>query len=107
RGAEHVYVSARAEDARLKTLDYDDAYLRVLEAKALDCVGEFDVNAQVVRVELELVALAERRVLLHVHREGCDRAVGLKLPVPVTLRRGLEVNHSGIKDSHGRKYLTG
>src|SRR5205085_2600993 len=37
-GAEHVDVRARAEDARLEAGDDDTAYLRVLEAQALDCV---------------------------------------------------------------------
>ncbi len=91
-GAEHVDVGARAEDAGLQTLHDDDAHLGVLEAQALDGVGQLDVHAEVVRVELELVALAQRLVLLHVHRERGDRPLDLKLPVPVALRRGLEIN---------------
>src|SRR3712207_3342354 len=87
--------------------DDDGAHLRVLEAQALDGVRKLDVHAEVVRVELELVALAQRLVLLHVHRERGDRPLDLKLPVPVTLRRGLEIDCSAQVNSHRRKFFAG
>jgi hypothetical protein len=65
----------------------------VLEAQALDGVGQLDVHAEVVGVELELVAVGERGVLPHVHRERGDGPRNAQPPVVVTLRRSLEVNH--------------
>ena len=94
RGAEHVDVRARAEDARLQAGDDDGAHLRVLEAQALHGVGQLDVHAEVVAVELQLVALAQRLVLLHVHRERGDGPVNRQLPVLVLVRRRLEINLS-------------
>ena len=64
----------------------------MLEADALDGVGELDIDAEVVRVELELVAFGERLVFLDVHRECGDVAVALEFPVPVAIRRRLERN---------------
>ena len=53
---EHEDVGAGAEDALLAAGDDDAAHLGVLEAQPLDRVGELDVDAEVVGVELQLVA---------------------------------------------------
>ena len=59
RSAEHVDIGAGAEDARLKTGDHDDLDFRVLEAQTLHGIGQFDVDAQVIGIEFELVAFGE------------------------------------------------
>ena len=41
----------------------------MLEAQPLDRVGELDVDAEIVGVELELVPRAERRMLVDRHRQ--------------------------------------
>ena len=80
----------------VKTIAFD---LGVLEADAVQGVGELDVDAEVVRVELERVTGTEPAVLLHVHREPRDRAaVGhgeVELPVLVAIRMRLEANRLG------------
>ena len=53
RRREHVDVGAGAEDAIAARGDDHGAHLGVLEAQALDRVGELDVDAEVVGVELE------------------------------------------------------
>jgi hypothetical protein len=68
RSAEHVDIGARTKDARLQTGDDDDLHFRVLKPKALDRVREFNIDAQVVRVQLEFVTLDQGRVLLNIHR---------------------------------------
>ena len=50
-------------------------HLGMLEADALDRVGELDVDAEVVRVELELVAGAVRMVAVDGHHQRGDVAV--------------------------------
>jgi hypothetical protein len=45
----------------------------VLESQSLDSVSQLDIYAEVVRVELELIAVGERLVLPDVHRESSDR----------------------------------
>ena len=54
--------------------DDDRARLRVLEADALERVGELDVDAEVVGIELERVAGADAAVL------GDVRASASRLP---------------------------
>ena len=74
---------APEQKMRSLALVIDDARgPRVLEADALDRVGELDVDAEVVRVELERVAGDESAVLSHVEREARHVAVERELPVP-------------------------
>ena len=90
RAAQHHDVGAGAEDALLQRRDDDGADLGVLEAQALDGVGELDVDAEVVRVQLQLVVGRQAGVLAHVHRERGDRAVEGQLPVLVAVGVGVE-----------------
>ena len=90
RAAQHHDVRAGAEDPLLERRDDDRVDLGVLEAEALDGVGELDVDAEVVGVQLQLVVGREAGVLAHVHRQRGDRAVEGELPVPVVRRVGLE-----------------
>src|SRR5262245_12111543 len=64
----------------------------MLEAQPIHGVGELDVDAEVVGIELELIALEQRRLLVDVHAQGRDLAVDRKLPVPVFRRIGLEID---------------
>src|SRR5439155_16883301 len=83
--AEHVDVRARAEDAVLRAADDERFGFGVLEPDALERVGELDVDAEIVRVELERVARAHAAVLLDVHEERRDRSIEGELPVLVTV----------------------
>src|SRR6266852_5448600 len=74
---------AGAEHARLAGAQQDHPHLRMLEAQPLDSVGELDVDAEVVGIELELVAFKQRALLVDVHRERGDVAVDLELPMAV------------------------
>jgi hypothetical protein len=67
------------------------AHLGVLEAHPLDGVGQLDVHAEIVGVELEQVfAAADRLFQLHVHRQGGDRPIEVELPVGVALGVGVQ-----------------
>ena len=70
----------------------DGVDLGVLEAEALDGVGQLDVDGQVVGVELELVVVPQPALGIDVHGQRGHRAVDRQPPVPVLLRRGLEVH---------------
>src|SRR3989454_3362011 len=100
RLGEHSDVRPGAEDALLARGDHDGADFRVLEPEPLDRVGELDVHAEVVRVELELVARPEPAVLLHVHGERGDGPVEAELPVLVPRRLGPEIDANGFAVSH-------
>ena len=95
RAAQHDDVRAGAEDALLERGDDDGAHLGVLEAQALDGVGELDVDAEVVGVELQLVVVGQAGVLAHVHRQRGDRAVEGQLPVLVGVGVGFEGDQDG------------
>ena len=68
----------------------------MLEADAVDRVGELDVDAEVVGVELELVAGADAAVLVEVGDQGGDRAVEDELPVAVAGGLGLVVDRGRL-----------
>ena len=87
RSAQHEDVGAGAEDALLQAGDDHRAHLGVLEPQPLDRVGQFDVDAEVVGIQFQLVVGREARVLVHVHRQGRDRTVERRLPVPVAVGR--------------------
>ena len=58
---QHADVGAGAEHPVLAGPQHHRLHLRVLEAQPLHRVGELDIDAQVVGVELELIALEQRR----------------------------------------------
>jgi len=64
----------------------------MLEAQALDGVVELDVHAEVVRVELQLVAGREPAVLPDVHGQRGDRSVESEPPVLVPGRLRSELD---------------
>ena len=97
--AEHEDVGARAEHLVLQAGDHHGAHLGVLEADAVDGVVELDVHAQVVAVELELVARRDAAVLVEVGAERGHRAFELELPVLVAGRVGLVIDAGGV--AHG------
>jgi hypothetical protein len=64
----------------------------MLEADALDGIVQLDVDAEVVRVELQRVARRKPAVLGDVHRERRDGSVDRQLPVPIAIRPGAKVD---------------
>ncbi len=92
RAGQHADIGAGAEHLRLGRAQHHDARLRVLEAQPLERVGQLDIDAEIVGIELELVALEQRRLLVDVHDQRRHVAVDRELPVPVIRRRGLEID---------------
>jgi hypothetical protein len=74
----------------------------VLEANALQRVVQLDVDAQIVRIELELVARLQAGVFIDVEGQRRGRAVDRKLPVAIALRRGIEGNDRVEQRAAGR-----
>ena len=73
RARQHADIGAGAEHARLARAQQDDLHLRMLEAQPLDRVGKLDIDAEVVGIELELVALEQRALLVDVHEQASRR----------------------------------
>src|SRR5204862_106697 len=76
--------------------------LGMLEAQPLHGVGQLDVDAEVVGVELELVAWPETRILVHIHGEIGDAVLCCELPMPVAGGLGAEVDG---RLGHGIPYI--
>ena len=96
RGGEHADVRPGAEDLRLAAGDDDGAHLGMLEAQPLHRVVQLDVHAEVVGVQLQLVARHQAALLVDVHRQGGDRPVGRQPPVLVPVRADAEVDPFGV-----------
>ena len=64
----------------------------MLEAQPLHRVGKLDIDAEIVGIQLELIALEQAAVLVDVHGQGRDIAFDIQLPVPVARRIGLEID---------------
>src|SRR5205809_4406441 len=67
----------------------------MLEPDPLNGIGELDVDAEIVRVELQTVVGTKAPVFLDVHRECRHRTVERQLPVPVAAWMGLEGDRRG------------
>ena len=92
RAGQHADIGAGAEHARLARAQHHDAHLRMLEAQPLDGVGKFDIDAEIVGIELEIVAFEQRALLVDVEEKRGDVAVDLELPMAVARRLGLEID---------------
>ncbi len=82
-------VGAGAEDIVFARTDHDRLHLGMLEAQALHRVGELDIDAEVVGIELELGARKKAARGVDVEGEGGDRAVGREPPMAIARGVGL------------------
>ena len=74
---EHINIGAGAEHAFFGAGDDNASDFRMLETNALQRVVQFDVDAEIVGVEFQLVAGAQAAVFVNVHRERRDTVVDL------------------------------
>jgi hypothetical protein len=73
----------------------------VLETQALQRVRQLDVDAEVIRIELELVARLNAALLVDIECERGEIAVDRKPPVDVTVRMRIKGHHRAF--SFGRR----
>ena len=92
RAREHADVRTGAEHAILAGAQQHHLHAGMLEAQPLHGVGEFDIDAEIVGVQFELVPLEQAAVLVHVHGQSGGIARHIELPVPVFRRLGLEID---------------
>ncbi|MNL46933.1 hypothetical protein D3C87_1696850 [compost metagenome] len=92
RQAQHEDVGARTEDAVFHAGDDHAFHFGVFEADALQGVVQFDVHAQVVGIQLELVARAQAAVFGDIHGQGGDGAVERQAPMAVLVGLGAEID---------------
>ena len=64
----------------------------MLEAQPLHRVGQLDIDAEIVGIQLELIAFEQPAILVDIHGQRRDIAVDGELPVPVARRIGLKID---------------
>jgi len=72
----------------------------MLETDALNGVGQLDVDAEIVRVQLQPVVGRESGLFAHIHRKRRDRAVDAELPMLVVMWVSFEADGEGGRVSH-------
>ena len=92
---QHADVRARAEYVVLAGAQHDGLDLGMLEAHPLHYVGEFDIDAEIVGIELQAVALEEAALLGDIHVKRCCVAVIRDAPMAVARRVRLKVDALG------------
>ncbi len=92
RARKHANVGAGAEHAVLARADHDDLHLRMLETQPLHGVSQFDVDTEVVGIELELVTFEQAAILVDIHGQRRGVALDRELPMPVARRVGLKID---------------
>jgi hypothetical protein len=97
---QHVDVGARAKDAVQPAGDNDGAHFGMLEAQARHGVREFDIYAQVVRIEFKRVARDYGRFFGYGQRERSQRGIDGEAPVAVCRRICFEREPSGAAWPH-------
>ena len=73
----------------------------MLEAQPLHRVVELDIDAKVVGVEFEFVAVEKAAGLVNVHDQVGDIAVALDAPVAIARGPGLEIDDLHNRTSAG------
>ncbi len=64
----------------------------MLEAQPLHGVRQFDIDAEIVGIQLELIALEQPGILVDIHGQRRDIVSDVELPVPVPRRIGLKID---------------
>ena len=91
RKPQHIYVGARAKNPRLSTGQNHGCHFGVLKSYSLKGIMQFDVDAEVIRIQLELVAWTDTCVFLDVHRKSRHPIFNRQFPMSIAGGRYLEV----------------
>ena len=91
--AEHADIGAGAEHVILARLDHHAAHLRVFEAQPLHRIVQFDIDTEVVGIELQLV-LTKPAGLIDIHDQVGDITIGLDPPMAIAAGFDLVVDPS-------------
>ncbi len=92
---QHADIGAGAEHAVLARAYQRHLHPGMLEAQPLHRVGEFDVDAEIVGIQFELIAFEQPAILVDIHGERRDVTVDRELPMFVARRVGLKIDVAG------------
>ena len=92
---QHADVGAGAEHPVLARAQQHHLDAGMLEAQPLHRIGEFDVDAEIVGIQLELIAFEQPAILVDIHGQRRDVAFDVELPMPIPRRIGLKIDVPG------------
>ena len=64
----------------------------MLEAQPLDRIIELDIDTQIIGIQLQLIALEQASLFVHIHDQGRNLSIDLEAPMLVAGRVGLKVD---------------
>ena len=103
-GTQHPNVGACAEHSDLAGSQDHGTDFGMLEPQALHGVVEFDVDADVVGIQLQFVVAELGRVLVHIHFQARDGALGGDRPMSVPVRVSPKIQLCGFNTCHKMNY---
>ena len=91
RDAQHADIGPGAEHTVDSGCDDHSPDFRMLEAQALHSIVQLDIDADIVGIQLELIAACRGTVLIDGHDEPGYRPINAYGPVPVVFRRSAKI----------------
>ena len=92
RAGQHADIGAGAEHPVLARAHHHDLDAGMFETQPLHRIGKLDIDAEIVGIQLELIAFEQAAILIDVHGQRRDLAVDIQLPMPVARRLGLKID---------------
>ncbi len=89
---QHADIGAGAEHAILARPQQHRLDRRIFEPQALECIEQFDIDAEIVGIELELVTFKQAAIFIYIHGQAGDIAIDIQLPMAIGFRARLKVN---------------
>jgi len=89
---QHADIRTSAEHARLVGRNNHGTGFRVFEPQALHGVVKFYINAEIVGIELQLIAREKARVLVDIEGKTRNTSVNRQFPVVVFVGTGPKVD---------------
>ena len=99
RAGQHANIGTRRKHPRFGRAQHQHPHAGMFEPQPIDRVGQFDIDAEIVGIELEIVAFEQRRFFVDVHHQRRDFAVDLELPMAIARRLGLKIDPHALVDS--------
>src|SRR5262245_9897087 len=83
--SQHAHIRPGTEHPRLRRRDDHRRHLWVLETQTLHGIVEFNIDTEIIGIELQLIARHQWRVFLDVHSQRGDPPLDAQFPVLVAL----------------------
>ena len=96
---QHADIGPGAEHPFLARTHNHDLHLRVLETQPLDRISQLNIDAKIIGIKFQLIAVKQSARLINIQGQRCGVTVRGKPPVPITVRIGLEIDDHEWSDA--------